>query len=193
MDGRTRVGFIGTIREHKGVDDLVAAVGRLTGEQAPGLFLAGVDFEHTFSKAVLEQARQTLPEARLRVLGAFDGAELPGWVAATDVLCIPSRDIPGSWGQIPAKLFDAMAMAKPIVASNVNDMASILEDCGLVFAAGDTVALSEQLGRLATDRELGVRLGEAARARAIAQFSVESGRRAVRELILELTPFAHAR
>ncbi len=190
MDGRTWVGFIGTIREHKGVDDLVTAIAQLAGERAPGLFLAGVDFEHTFSKVVLAQARAALPESRLRVLGAFDGAELPGWVAATDVICIPSRDIPGARGQIPAKLFDAMAMAKPIVSSDVNDMGHILQDCGLLFPAGDTAALSERLGRLATDRELGARLGAAARTRAIADFSVESGRRAVRELVLELAPFA---
>jgi glycosyltransferase involved in cell wall biosynthesis len=39
-------------------------------------------------------------------------------------------------GQIPAKLFDAMAMAKPIVATDVNDFAGILDGCGLVVKPG---------------------------------------------------------
>lgn len=189
MGDRMWIGFVGTIREHKGVDDLVAAVANLTGERAPGLFLAGVDFEHAFSKTVLAQARAALPEARLRVLGAFDSGDLPGWVAAADVICIPSRDIPGTWGQIPAKLFDAMSMAKPIVAANVGDMGRIVEGCGLLFPAGDIAALSERLARVTADTELRARLGETARSRAIAEFSVDSGRRAVRKLILELPPF----
>ena len=189
MDGRSWVGFIGTIREHKGVEDLVAAVAMLSGPSAPGLLLAGVDFEHAFSKAILAQARQSLPEERLRIVGAFDGAELPSWVGAADIICIPSRDTPGGVGQIPAKLFDGMSMARPVVASNVNDMRSILEGCGATFPAGDVAALSAELARLSTDSGLSARLGQAARARAIAQFSVKSARLALRGLIDGLPAF----
>lgn len=189
MDGRPWVAFIGTIREHKGVDDLLRAVARLSGEAAPGLLLAGVDFEHAFSKALLAEAQASLPESRLRVVGAFAGSDLPGWVAAADVLCIPSRDIPGAWGQIPAKLFDAMAMARPIVASDVNDMGRILDGCGLVFPAGDVAALSARLSELALNPELGARLGAQARLRAIQEYSVESGQRSMGELIAGVPVF----
>jgi glycosyltransferase involved in cell wall biosynthesis len=186
---RPFVAFIGTIREHKGVDDLVQAVAKLDGPNAPGLLLAGVDFEHGVSLAVLDSARSLLPPERLRVVGMFDGAELPIWVALADVICIPSRDIPGTWGQIPAKLFDAMSMARPIVSSSVSDMATILDGCGLVFPGGDVAALSAQLARLCQDPELGRQLGEAARTRAIAQYSVASGRKAVESLVATLPVF----
>jgi len=189
MDDRPWVAFIGTIREHKGVEDLLQAVARLSGDDAPGLLLAGVDFEHAFSKALLAEAHAALPESRLRVVGAFAGSDLPGWVAAADVLCIPSRDIPGAWGQIPAKLFDAMAMARPIVASDVNDMGRILDGCGLVFPAGDVTALSAKLLDLTRNPELGARLGAQARVRAIQEYSVESGRRSMAELIADVPVF----
>jgi len=189
MAGRPWVAFIGTIREHKGVDDLLLAVAKLTGETAPGLLLAGVDFEHAFSKKLLAQASACLPESRLRVIGAFDGSQLPSWVAAADVLCIPSRDIPGAWGQIPAKLFDAMAMARPIVASDVNDMGRILDGCGLVFPPGDVAALSARLADLANNPERGVILGAAARSRAVAEYSVDSGRRSMAKLIADVPVF----
>jgi glycosyltransferase involved in cell wall biosynthesis len=153
------------------------------------LLLAGVDFEHGVSLAVLDSARSLLPPERLRVVGMFDGAELPIWVALADVICIPSRDIPGTWGQIPAKLFDAMSMARPIVSSSVSDMARILEGCGLVFPGGDVAALSAQLARLCQAPELGRQLGEAARTRAIAQYSVASGRKAVESLVATLPVF----
>jgi len=189
LEGRVWVGFIGTIREHKGVEDLVAAVAQLQGSNPPGLVLAGVDFEHAFTKRILETAGQLLPPERLRVVGAFDGEELPLWVAATDVLCVPSRDIPGAWGQIPAKLFDAMALARPIVASRVSDIASILDGCGLVFPAGDVTALRDCIQRLTADHPLASHLAQKARERAIRDYSVASGRGAVGELVEGLTAF----
>ena len=189
LDGRAWVGFIGTIREHKGVEDLVEAMAGLKGNNPAGLLLAGVDFEHAFTKRILTRAEQVIPAERLRVVGAFDGEALPLWVAAADVLCVPSRDIPGAWGQIPAKLFDAMALGRPIVASRVSDMASILDTCGLVFPAGDVVALRACLERLTGDDALKAELGEKARARAVRDFSVSSGQRSVRDLVEGMPSF----
>jgi glycosyltransferase involved in cell wall biosynthesis len=190
MTDRPFVSFIGTIREHKGVDDLVEAVALLGGPTAPGLLLAGVDFEHAFSKHVLERAKALLPPERLRIVGMFDSAEVPIWVALSDMVCIPSRDIPGAWGQLPAKLFDAMSMARPVVSSDVCDMGRILDGCGLVFPGGDVKALSAQLERLLADPALAARLGAAARERAIAGYSVTSGRRAVAATVNDLPVFA---
>jgi glycosyltransferase involved in cell wall biosynthesis len=186
---RPWVGFIGTIREHKGVEDLVAATAALQGDDAPGLLLAGVDFEHRFSKGVLEQARSSLPDERLRLIGAFDNSELPGWVAAVDVVCIPSRSTPGSWGQIPAKLFDAMAMARPVVAADVCDMGTILEGCGLTFPPGDVELLSQRLAELAQSPSQAQRLGAAARTRAVERYSVASAQQALAPLVAQLPVF----
>jgi hypothetical protein len=52
--------------------------------------------------------------------------EIPKWVAAADVIAIPQKDSPATWGQLPSKVFDAMAMAKPIVATDVNDLSMVL-------------------------------------------------------------------
>lgn len=186
---RPWVGFIGTIREHKGVEDLVAATAALQGEHGAGLLLAGVDFEHRFSKRVIDQARSSLPESRLRVVGAFDNADLPGWVAAADVICIPSRSTPGSWGQIPAKLFDAMSMARPIVAADVCDMGAILAGCGRTFPPGDVRALSQRLHELVNDPEQARQLGALARQRAVEQYSVTSAQRDLAALVAQLPVF----
>ncbi len=158
LGDRPFVAFIGTIREHKGVDDLVQAVARLEGPNAPAYCWRASTSSTPFARSAAERDR-ALPPERLRVVGMFDGAELPIWVATADVLCIPSRDIPGAWGQLPAKLFDAMSMARPIVASSVSDIARILDGCGLVFPGGDVTELAAQLSRVARDPELGTRLG----------------------------------
>src|SRR5262249_22111300 len=109
------VGFVGTIRKHKGVDDLLSAVASL--DDGIGLYLAGVDESDAYTARLLERARAELPEARLRVVPTFDFARLGYWLGAADVLCIPSRASDGAEGQIPAKLFDAMAVGVPTIAS----------------------------------------------------------------------------
>jgi glycosyltransferase involved in cell wall biosynthesis len=139
MDGRLWVGFIGTARAHKGVDDLVAALARL---REPGLLLAGVDRDDPYVRELVARAKQGLGEARLRVVGPFGFAELARWVNLPDIVCVPSRDEPGAVGQIPAKLFDAMAMGKPIIASRVNDIAHALGGTGIVVEPGDSAALA---------------------------------------------------
>ena len=185
MDGGFWVGYVGTIRKHKGVGDLIAAVGRLPPNV--GLYLAGVDASDSMASDVVARARGELGEERLRVVHQFPFDELRLWLSAADVLCIPSRYEDGSVGQIPAKLFDAMAMGLPVVASAINDIPEILDhDAGLVVPPGEPVALAAAIERLLADRSLGERLGSSARARAEERYSYQAGGRELRRLLSAL-------
>jgi glycosyltransferase involved in cell wall biosynthesis len=188
MDGRIWVGFIGTPRAHKGLDELVDALASLAGRDAPGLLLAGADPRDSFSAGIIERARASLGQDRLRTVPSFDFSELPRWAAAPDIICLPSRDTAAAHGQIPAKLFDAMAMAKPIVATRVSDIALILQGCGLVIEPGDVGALAAALDELARDPSKREALGRAARARAIHSYSYEAGRRTLRSALDAVEP-----
>ncbi len=55
---------------------------------------------------------------------------LPEYLAISDLVVIPQRKTSSSYGQVPAKIFDAMAMAKPIIASRLYDISEILDGCG---------------------------------------------------------------
>jgi glycosyltransferase involved in cell wall biosynthesis len=185
MGERVWVGFIGTIRPHKGVEDLVAALALL---DHPGLFLAGVDTTDSFVRELVEDARARLGEERVRIVGQFGFAELPRWASLPDILCVPSRDAPGAIGQIPAKLFDAMAMSKPVIASRVNDIEDALEGCGVVIEPGDVRALSNAIAELAGDEARRRDLGERARARAVERYSYRAARETLRRALAELRP-----
>lgn len=185
MGERVWVGFIGTIRPHKGVEDLVDALAML---DRPGLFLAGVDTADPFVDQLVEGARARLGDERVRVVGQFGFAELPRWASLPDILCVPSRDAPGAIGQIPAKLFDAMAMSKAVIASRVNDIEDALEGCGVVVEPGDVRGLSGAIGELAGDPARRRALGERARERAIERYSYRAARETLRRALLELEP-----
>ena len=64
-------------------------------------------------------------------------ARIPYFLAAMDLVALPQRAGAETWGQMPAKLTDAMAMAKPILAAATADIADYLDGRGLVFEPGD--------------------------------------------------------
>lgn len=180
---RPWVGFIGTLREHKGVGHLVRALSLLRGPAAPGLLVAGVDTRDAYACSVVTDALVRLGSDRLRVIGQFPGRELPGLVEAPDVIALPSVRGPASVGQTPAKMFDAMAMARPVVATDVGDHAEILSDCGVIVPSGDDVKLSAAIAELVDDPARRRRLGEAARARLVSTFSHDVGAEVLRNVV----------
>lgn len=65
---------------------------------------------------------------------------------------------------MPAKIFDAMAMGRPIVATAVSDIPDILsEGCGLIVTPGDVYALAEAIAYMLDDPAAAERMGFAAR------------------------------
>lgn len=176
LDGRSWVGFVGTVRPHKGVEMLADALARLEGDAAPGLILAGADPDSSQAGSVIAHAAQVLGPERFRHLPPFPAAELPGVLAACDVISVPSGGGTASRGQIPAKLFDAMAAGRAVVATAVNDIPEILEGCGRVVPPDDVDALAAALAALSADPALRAKLGEAARRRHAERYSYEAGR-----------------
>jgi len=173
-EDRVWVGFIGTPRTHKGVDVLIQALALCQGANAPGLMLFGFDDNQSESVELMEMARQTLGEERLRVRGFFPLSELAEHVAAPDIIVVPSLDSDATRGQIPAKLFDAMAMAKAVIVSDVNDMPHILGDAGVVVPASNPGRLAEAIDMLASDAPSREAVGRQARLQFLKNYSFEA-------------------
>jgi len=80
-----------------------------------------------------------------------------------------------AWEGMPLAVGEAMAMEKPVVATDVGGVRELVGDAGVVVPAGDSDALSaamvELTQRSAQDRQ---RLGRAARERIAAEFSIDA-------------------
>jgi len=146
----------------------------------------GVNEQDPSILALLDAARELLGPDRLRITPPFDNARLCEHVGLPDIIAIPSKDGPATQGQIPAKLFDAMALGKPIIATAVNDVPTILRDCGQVVAPEDADALASAIEMLAADQELRASLGAAARRRLVESYSFEAGRQVMSAFLQEL-------
>jgi glycosyltransferase involved in cell wall biosynthesis len=92
---------------------------------------------------------------------------MPGYLAACDVLVAPYlptlAEVPfhGS----PIKVFEYMAMAKPVVASNLGQISAILKhrETGLLVTPGDADELADAIIELREDPILALKLGGQAR------------------------------
>jgi len=167
VGNRRVVMFLGTPRAYKGVDDLVAAVAGL-GE---GIMLAIVGAE-----LAAGEARRWAAHSFVTVVGKIPFDEVPRYLSAADVVAVPQRETAATAGQVPAKLFDAMALARPVVSTSVSMIPEILDGCGLVVPPGDVPALAAALQRLLRDPAEADTLGRRARARAEAEYSFRAAR-----------------
>jgi glycosyltransferase involved in cell wall biosynthesis len=104
---------------------------------------------------------------RTHVLGRVEPRD---WLERADAFAHTSR-----WEGFGIVLLEAMLAGLPIVATNVSAIPEIVVDgeTGILVPPGDHDGIAAGLARLLSDPSLRGRLGEAGRARAHAEFSVE--------------------
>ncbi len=130
------------------------------------------------------------PKERVRRLGVLDERQKKDFFAALDAFALPSRS--DSFGIV---LLEAWANGLPNVGYRAGGVASVIrhESDGLLVRCGDVAGLSAALGRLAADRELRRRLGEAGKVRVGREFRWDEKLRLAREACLALTSRGAAR
>jgi glycosyltransferase involved in cell wall biosynthesis len=119
--------FLGTPRPHKGLDDLLAAFKNIDNPNL-SLLIVGAENQQEFLNRVDHLIRD-----RVVVLPKTPFQKLPELLSVADIIAIPQRRTSDSVGQIPARLFDAMSMAKPIIATRVSDIPEVLGECGYLI------------------------------------------------------------
>ncbi|NIO20538.1 MAG: glycosyltransferase, partial [Candidatus Aenigmarchaeota archaeon] len=85
---------------------------------------------------------------------------IPEYLACSDLVVIPQNNVPSNFAQVPAKLFDAMAMAKPIISTKMSDMPEILEDCGFIVDPDNPRDLAGKIDYILTNPDEAKEIGE---------------------------------
>jgi glycosyltransferase involved in cell wall biosynthesis len=142
--------FVGRLSEEKGVAELLAAT-----EGLPRVVVGDGPL------------RSRVPDA----VGFVPHAQLGPYYERAAVVCVPSRR--EGYGMVAR---EATAHGRPVVATAVGGLVDAVADgeTGVLVPPGDATALRAALERLLADPELRLRLGAAARARALEQFSWEA-------------------
>lgn len=177
LEGRAVIGFSGELRLKKGLQPLLEALARL-GESRP-LALLCVGGVRRDDEALVTLFRKRHAHVPVAALEWHDAHELPALYGLMDVFVHPSlRD------GLPNALLEAMACARPCVASTAGGIPDVLRDGveGRLVAPGDATALADAIAELLDDRAHAGALGRAARQRAAADFTPEGERARYLEL-----------
>jgi glycosyltransferase involved in cell wall biosynthesis len=174
LDDGPIVMFTGSFQPWHGVDNLIQAFSRVIPE-VPRAKLVLVGDGRT--RADLEaQAKEAGLADKVIFTGSVPYQKVPALLSIAEVAVAPYPELPTELWFSPLKLFEYMAAAKAIVASNVGQIAEVLEDgySGLLVEPGNVEALSQALIRLLKNTELRLSLGKNARKEALEKHSWQS-------------------
>ena len=165
LDGLRLIVFGGVVRPHKGIELILDAL-RLLGRNDVRLVIVGPDKGH------VESLLRTPAYAPFLIaLGPRPKSEMPRYLDLADLAVLPLNDSLLARSQMPCKVFEAMAMAKPIVASTVSDLPIVLDGCGSLVPSGDAGALATAIGDILNNPDRARRMGEAAREKCLREYS----------------------
>lgn len=167
--GKTVIGYVGTIVDYEGLDLLLEAVRNLRRTHDGFHVLIVGD------GAALESLRAKAETTDLEDVVTFTGrvphAEVERYYSLIDITPFPRLPLPVCEMVSPLKPFEAMAMGKAVVASDVAALAEIVSPgaTGLLHEKGDAESLTGQLAKLLDDPSLMTDLGARSREWVVAE------------------------
>jgi len=165
-DSDLLIGALGRLAPQKGFIYLMRAMPLvLAAVPAARLVMIG---EGPLEEELKGEARNLGVADRVHFLGFR--RDVPDLLAAFDVFALPSL-----WEGLSISLIEALAAARPIVATDIDGNREVIEhgETGLLVPPADVPALAGALGKVLLDRPLAARLGASARRSAEARFSFE--------------------
>jgi glycosyltransferase involved in cell wall biosynthesis len=163
LQDKVVIGYIGSLIHYEGIDLLLEAAARLKTRRQDFHVLIVGDGTSTGSLRDLDAELGTGDVVTFT--GRVPHQQVDGYYSLLDVSTIPRLPLPICELVSPMKPFEAMAMEKAMLVSDVAALTEIVEDevTGLTFRKGDVESYSAQLERLIDDAELRARLGKQAR------------------------------
>ncbi|MBZ0288613.1 MAG: glycosyltransferase [Anaerolineae bacterium] len=146
-----RLGYIGQIKQHKGVDLLVdAVISLLKDGKKVSLDIWGNEAEAPDYTGALKA--RSAPYPSIRWNGRYVGAKVWDVIGSIDALVVPSRWYENS----PNVILEAFEMRRPAIVTNLGGMAELVEHGknGLVFESNSAPDLRRQIERLLDEPEL---------------------------------------
>ena len=173
-----RLGWVGWLSQWHGAEVLIEAMPRL--DPAVTVLMIGDGPRREACEAL---AGRLAVADRIEWTGSLPHAEAVRRLAGCDVLVSPHVPFPDGrpfFGS-PTKIFEYMALGKPIVASSLEQIGELLEDgrTARLVTPGDAGELAGAIGDVLAMPDRGRALGEAARRTAEAEHRWEQRARAI--------------
>lgn len=161
LNGGCVLGFIGSFYRYEGLQFLVEAVPDLRRRLPEArVLLVGAGEEDVSLRALGTELGDAVIFA-----GQVPHAEIQQYYSLIDIFVCPRRRMRLTELVTPLKPLEAMAMGQAVLASDVGGLAELIEDgvTGVLFPAESSSALVAAAGRLGSDREARLQMGQRAR------------------------------
>ena len=161
LDGKFILSYVGTHGMAHGLYTVLKAADRLRSRKDILFLLVGDGAE----RDGLLIAKEKMALNNLLMLSQQPKNKIPEIIAASDGCMVLLKDTPVFRTVIPSKIFEAMAMQRPIVLGVEGESKAIIErgQCGLCIEPENDEQLAEAAVRLADDRQLAKKLGDKGR------------------------------
>ncbi len=163
------VGFVGELREKKGLAALLNAYAQICKKQPVSLLIVG-ELRDGDDKKLFDDFRITNPQLPITVTGHIPHTDLPAYYSLMDVFVHPSlRD------GMPNAVLEAMACGKTVIATPVGGVKDVIVDGinGLLVNVNDAEGLAEKVAEALSQPEKRESIGRAAREAVLGQFTLE--------------------
>ena len=167
--GAPVIGFVGELREKKGLETLLNAYAQINKKQPASLLIVG-EVREGEDKKWVDEFLQSNPNLKIIVTGYISHNDLPAYYSLMDVFVHPSlRD------GMPNAVLEAMACGKAVIATPVGGMKDVIVDGvnGLLVNVNDAEGLAEKVAEALSLPEKRESIGRAARSAVVNQFTLE--------------------
>jgi len=168
LSGGPLIMYLGALRQYEGIDVLLDAFELVRKRVEEAQLLIVGDGEH--KEPLAERVRASEPGVRL--LQPVPHSETPEVYASAQIVVYPRISTRATELVTPLKPLEAMAMGKPIIASDVGGLRELLTDgeTARLFPAGSATGLADVCLELLSDEKQRRMLGENARKLACTRF-----------------------
>jgi glycosyltransferase involved in cell wall biosynthesis len=187
LEGRFVIGFVGSFRPWHGIEHLIALAEVLTIDLPQAIFLiVGDGPDRVLYEGQVQEKRLS---EHFNFRGYVCHSQVPSYLASMDVVLAPhslSSFKKGFYGSA-LKIFEYMAMGKPVIASPLGQIRDLIEDgvSGRLIHAEDSMRLKNAILDLYRDPSYRKRLGHNARVMVEKQFTWEVNAAKVERLCQE--------
>ena len=162
------IGFIGRLKEEKGLSLIVEALTHLPAN-CHAVFVG-----HGPMKSILqEQATQLGVADRILIKPGVPTSEVPREIEQWDAHVLPSVTRSNWIEQFGRTLAEAMSCEVPVIGSNSGEIPHVIGDAGLIFKEGDARELSKCIHKLMNDPVLYQNLAQRGRQRILDNYTQE--------------------
>jgi colanic acid biosynthesis glycosyl transferase WcaI len=169
LAGKAVVACVGTVSYVYGYDAILEAASLLARDAAVHFLIVGDGSQ----KAAVEEQVRRQRLANVTLLPAQPHGRIRGYLAASDLSVSALLPMPVTRGQLPVRILEAMAMARPVVFSGEGVAARLVSESGAGAAVppSDAPALAAAIRGFAADESARERHGAAGRATILDRFN----------------------